>query len=45
MANFVDLMIAKSFDLLFRSHEIRPPDPEPMEDLCTILPIQIQEEL
>jgi hypothetical protein len=30
MANFVDLMIAKSesFDLLFRSHDIRPPDPE-----------------
>jgi hypothetical protein len=30
MANFVDLMIAKSFNLLFRSHEVRPPDPEPM---------------
>jgi len=28
MQNFVDLMIAKSFDLLFWSHEIQPPDPQ-----------------
>jgi len=27
--NIVDLMIAKSFDLLFRSHEIRPHDHSP----------------
>ncbi len=38
MKNFANLMMENSFDLLFRSHEIRSPDPH-SPNLITLIKI------
>ncbi len=41
MTKKFDLMIAKTFGLLFRSHEIRPPDPHSVGKSDSIVRIKM----